>query len=208
MYIGFYGLRTHSLLGREPVTELVYVHSKLLIADDNTVICGSANINDRSLIGKRDSEIAVIIRDEVFTDGRMDGNSFPSGHYAGALRRHLFKEHLGLLAGGSGSCEVDVEDPVVESFFRDTWHRIASDNTLLYEKVFHCIPSDEVRTFAELKKGLEQPPLYHSEWSKASVMLDNIQGYLVLLPLHFLEQETLTPASSSVEGIMPTSLWT
>jgi len=25
------------------------------------VICGSANINDRSMLGKRDSEIAVII---------------------------------------------------------------------------------------------------------------------------------------------------
>lgn len=43
------------------VTELIYVHSKLLITDDNTVICGSANVNDRSLLGKRDSEVAVII---------------------------------------------------------------------------------------------------------------------------------------------------
>lgn len=44
------------------VTELIYVHSKLLIADDAIVICGSANINDRSLVGKRDSEIAVYIQ--------------------------------------------------------------------------------------------------------------------------------------------------
>lgn len=44
------------------VTELIYVHSKLLIADDSLVICGSANINDRSLLGKRDSEIAVLIQ--------------------------------------------------------------------------------------------------------------------------------------------------
>jgi hypothetical protein len=43
------------------VTELIYVHSKLLIADDKLVICGSANINDRSMLGKRDSEIAVVI---------------------------------------------------------------------------------------------------------------------------------------------------
>lgn len=44
------------------VTELIYVHSKLLIADDSIVICGSANINDRSLLGERDSEIAVYIQ--------------------------------------------------------------------------------------------------------------------------------------------------
>ena len=42
-------------------TELIYVHSKLLIVDDVLVICGSANINDRSLTGKRDSELAVIV---------------------------------------------------------------------------------------------------------------------------------------------------
>lgn len=60
-YISFYGLRTHSILNAEPITELIYVHSKIMIVDDKILICGSANINDRSLIGKRDSEIAVII---------------------------------------------------------------------------------------------------------------------------------------------------
>lgn len=61
-YITFHGLRNHSQLHSEPVTELIYVHSKLMIVDDRSVICGSANINDRSLLGKRDSEIAVIIK--------------------------------------------------------------------------------------------------------------------------------------------------
>lgn len=31
-----------------------------MIVDDNYVIMGSANINDRSMLGSRDSEIAVI----------------------------------------------------------------------------------------------------------------------------------------------------
>lgn len=44
-----------------PVTEIVYVHSKLMIVDDKFVIIGSANINDRSLLGNRDSELAVKI---------------------------------------------------------------------------------------------------------------------------------------------------
>lgn len=60
-YITFHGLRAHAMLNGTLVTELIYVHSKLLIVDDNTVICGSANINDRSMIATRDSEIAVII---------------------------------------------------------------------------------------------------------------------------------------------------
>jgi phospholipase D1/2 len=34
----------------------IYVHSKLMIVDDRVVICGSANINDRSMMGDRDRQ--------------------------------------------------------------------------------------------------------------------------------------------------------
>ncbi len=40
------------------VTEQIYVHSKLIVVDDKMAIIGSANINDRSLLGNRDSELA------------------------------------------------------------------------------------------------------------------------------------------------------
>ena len=42
---------------------MVYVHSKMMIVDDNICIVGSANINDRSLIGRRDTELAVVVHD-------------------------------------------------------------------------------------------------------------------------------------------------
>ena len=35
-----------------------------MIVDDQKVIIGSANINDRSLLGDRDSEIAIIVQDQ------------------------------------------------------------------------------------------------------------------------------------------------
>ena len=37
----------------------MYVHSKMTIVDDEYVLIGSANINQRSLSGERDSEIAM-----------------------------------------------------------------------------------------------------------------------------------------------------
>jgi len=37
----------------------IYVHSKMMIIDDEYIILGSANINERSMAGNRDSEIAV-----------------------------------------------------------------------------------------------------------------------------------------------------
>ena len=46
-----------------PATEIVYIHSKCLIIDDQIALIGSANINDRSMMGFRDSELAVVIED-------------------------------------------------------------------------------------------------------------------------------------------------
>lgn len=40
---------------------MVYVHSKLLIVDDEVALVGSANINMRSMAGTRDTEIAAAI---------------------------------------------------------------------------------------------------------------------------------------------------
>lgn len=72
-YILFCGLRQHALLNDTPVTELIYIHSKvkfkrdiinhfqLMIVDDIYAIMGSANVNDRSMLGSRDSEIAVLL---------------------------------------------------------------------------------------------------------------------------------------------------
>ena len=41
-YITVCGLRTHSQLGQSLVTELIYVHSKTLIADDRCYIIGES----------------------------------------------------------------------------------------------------------------------------------------------------------------------
>ena len=38
---------------------MIYVHSKGMIVDDEYVISGSANINQRSMDGSRDTEIAM-----------------------------------------------------------------------------------------------------------------------------------------------------
>lgn len=45
----------------------VYVHSKIMIIDDCVALIGSANINDRSLLGSRDSEVLCYFRLVIFT---------------------------------------------------------------------------------------------------------------------------------------------
>lgn len=54
------------------VTEELYIHGKLLIADDRIVIMGSANLNDRSQCGDRDSEIALMVDDRDMIESRMN----------------------------------------------------------------------------------------------------------------------------------------
>ncbi|KAL1922133.1 uncharacterized protein VTP21DRAFT_10775 [Calcarisporiella thermophila] len=95
-YITFYGLRTWDKLSNEYVTEQVYVHSKLMIVDDRTVILGSANINERSMRGDRDSEIAAIVRDTDYLNSWMAGEQFAVGKFAYTLRKRLMMEHLGV----------------------------------------------------------------------------------------------------------------
>lgn len=60
-YIKFYSLRSHGMIYDTPHTEILYVHSKLMVVDDWKAIIGSANINDRSLNGDRDSEVCILI---------------------------------------------------------------------------------------------------------------------------------------------------
>ena len=44
---------------RKTLRHPVYVHSKLMVVDDDYILLGSANINQRSLGGNRDSEICI-----------------------------------------------------------------------------------------------------------------------------------------------------
>lgn len=48
---------------------MVYIHGKTMIVDDRLVLCGSANINERSQRGDRDSELLAVIRDTDMIDG-------------------------------------------------------------------------------------------------------------------------------------------
>ncbi|XP_034170847.1 phospholipase D [Osmia lignaria lignaria] len=204
-YITFHGLRAHAMLNGTLVTELIYVHSKLLIVDDNTVICGSANINDRSMIATRDSEIAVIIHDREFEDGKMNDIPFPCGKFAGSLRKQLISEHLGLFKTNE---DINVTDIIKKSFYRDIWCARSKQNTDIFEEVFHCIPTDKVVNFSMLKQYQDEESLCSSNALLAQEMVENIKGHLVNMPLNFLCNEDLKPAAGTVEGIMPTALWT
>lgn len=109
-YIQFFSLRKWGLIGSKKLltTEQLYVHAKCMIIDDRIAIIGSANINERSMRGVRDSEVAAIIRDTNMIDSKMDERDYKVGHFAHTLRMRLMREHLGV--------DVDLLDMVERRF--------------------------------------------------------------------------------------------
>ncbi|OBA20145.1 phospholipase D [Metschnikowia bicuspidata var. bicuspidata NRRL YB-4993] len=97
-YIQFFSLRKWGSVGpdRTLVTEQLYIHAKLMIADDRAAIIGSANINERSMRGSRDSELAALIRDTDTIDSMMNGEPYKVGKFVHSLRLRLMREHLGV----------------------------------------------------------------------------------------------------------------
>jgi phospholipase D1/2 len=218
------------------VSEELYIHSKLLIADDQTVICGSANLNDRSQLGDHDSEIAIIIQDPKTVESYMDGQPWRASEFAASLRREIFRKHLGLLKPQDmerpnanyepvgipnqydwGSPEDrQVVDPLSDEFW-NMWNWRAHTNTQAFGKVFHPVPTDEVknwkqydqyysRFFGQDEKAKEEkkPSLY--KWGhvvaenfspgeqgvrEVKEILSTIKGNLVEMPLLFLKEEDI-----------------
>lgn len=77
---------------------MIYVHSKMMLVDDDYIIVGSANINNRSLTGQRDTEIAAgcyqpthVARNTLAAKGRL-----PRGQVHG-FRMFLWREHTGMV---------------------------------------------------------------------------------------------------------------
>ncbi|KAH7922026.1 phospholipase D [Leucogyrophana mollusca] len=96
-YISVFSLRNWAKMrGDILTTEIVYIHGKVCIVDDRLAIIGSANINERSQRGDRDSEIAAVIRDTDMIEGTMAGRPFQVGRFAHTLRMRLMREHVGV----------------------------------------------------------------------------------------------------------------
>ncbi|KAI9658162.1 MAG: Phospholipase D1 [Alyxoria varia] len=97
-YIRFYSLRAWGKIGptKALTTEQLYIHGKCMIVDDRYVIIGSANINERSMLGSRDSEVAAIVHDTELLESKMAGEPYQVGRFPHTLRMRLMREHLGI----------------------------------------------------------------------------------------------------------------
>jgi phospholipase D1/2 len=79
---------------------MVYVHSKMMIVDDEYLIIGSANLNERSLAGNRDSEICAAFWPDLSKKESAKAR-------IQSFRSALWYEHFGL----SNNAQLDASRP-------------------------------------------------------------------------------------------------
>ncbi|KAJ3039077.1 Phospholipase D1 [Rhizophlyctis rosea] len=175
-YVLFLGLRKWDILGKRLVTEQVYIHAKTMIVDDRHVIIGSANINDRSQMGSRDSEVACLVTDTHCVTTTMNGQKFDKANYfAYTMRLRLFHEHLGipfpehlrdvhdptirtdwrgkLKPVFHESCK-EIADPVSDACWK-LWLDRGDQNAEAFRAVFHCVPDDTVKNWKQYQDFLK-----------------------------------------------------
>jgi len=179
-YITFNSLRNYGLLDNNCVTEQIYVHAKLIIVDDRITLIGSANINDRSLEGDRDSEIAILLRDNITVESQMGGQPYRAGKFSHTLRTALWREHLGL-----DSNDMQVMDPIIDSVYRSLWLETARTNTRIFSEVFPVLPTNDK---AKLSSVCER---VHKVDAQSTIALNTVRGHLVNYALDFLKEENL-----------------
>jgi phospholipase D1/2 len=192
-YITFFSLRAHGMVGEVPKTELIYIHSKILLVDDEIALIGSANINDRSMLGNRDSEVAVVIRDDNKIPSRMNGSPYQASKFVKDLRVSLLKEHLGI-----DDRHVDIlSDPLSDGLY-EMMRRNSYKNTKLYREIFGCYPDDKFKKFEDMQdKNPADVKAKYIDLNK------NFKGNIVEFPLNFLKEEYLNRTYFCKEILVP-----
>lgn len=172
LYLTLLNLRTWEYeINQTAITEQVYVHSKLLIADDNIAIIGSCNVNERSMAGDRDSELAAIVRghgkgvgfrcseDENYKRIKIDGvNETYVNRLVHEFRVKLWSKHFGLEIKHPNPRIQPLTKlvPLLEQPANIKTHSLiqetAAENAKIYWQAFKSIPQNTSPVQAEEKE--------------------------------------------------------
>ncbi|KOM44745.1 hypothetical protein LR48_Vigan06g005100 [Vigna angularis] len=106
---------------------MIYVHSKGMIVDDEYVLLGSANINQRSMEGTRDTEIAMGAYEPNHTWAKKQSRPRGQARFINFYKMSLWSEHI-------GSVEECFEEPErlecvrrIRSLSESNWRQYAAD---------------------------------------------------------------------------------
>jgi phospholipase D1/2 len=201
-YLMICSLRTHALKLTHPegqdnpphataFSELIYIHSKFMLVDDLNFIVGSANLNDRSMMGDRDSELAVHVESTAPVLKDFGSQSFLIDPHIHQMRINLWHEHFALPYES-------IMDPLLDEVWEKMW-AVATNNSLIYDSVFKCFPSNKYTSWeAFLIRGVD----FSGSWNPLEsykAQIDKLHGHAVMYPYKFLRAEEVLDNKDSLE---------
>lgn len=198
-YLGFFSLRNWGVLNNKVYLEQIYVHDKLIIVDDRVLIIGSANVNDRSMLGSRDTEMALRMEDSNLLQVSMGGVSFNVGRLPHETRVKLMRQHL-------ADPNADIVDILNKTTYMEQWRDVSAKNSAIYDEIDGNISPYRTHTLAQFEAAMLQytpksaldPMTMHS--------LEEIKGFIVDYPTDLLGMEDISP-SLAVRAIISNDLW-
>lgn len=226
-YLTLLNLRNCEVVGDKLRTEQIYVHSKLLIVDDAEVVIGSANINDRSLNGDRDSELAVFVNDTSLRDSMTHGCATKVCTFGHQLRVDLWRKHLALAGNGNAVVKPAsalaglMEQPATPQAIK-LIQQIAKANQAAYEQAFAHVPRNKQvdnpgrkasiwpmvdrdpdrakETLRNIQSYARQMPFSEAFWKTTApkVSPQGIQGFFTALPIEWTEDENNHPDMNKI----------
>ncbi|XP_030463963.2 phospholipase D delta [Syzygium oleosum] len=133
---------------------MIYVHAKGMVVDDEYVLLGSANINQRSLAGTKDTEIAMGAYQPHHTWARKKRH--PRGQVYG-YRMSLWAEHLGEVEGCFNEpCSLECVKKVSE-IAENNWNNFRAKGSLQGHLLRYPIQVDQHGNVGPLQGSEEFP---------------------------------------------------
>lgn len=177
----------------------IYIHSKLMIVDDEKVILGSSNINDRSMVGHRDSEIACVISSKLFAE---------------SARTRLWHEHFNVLDEPTNLKQKTVREilsnPASQQCW-DFWIWQAVNTERVYEEKVFAWPVNNIKTWGDWhennkKRDAQVSNTTPEEWAAilAEIKQQTLGCRICLFPFSFLLAEDIRlprPASALLAAV-------
>lgn len=211
-YIRFGTPRQLGRLGNDLVSEPVYIHSKVMIVDDRRAIIGSANINDRSLRGTRDSELCCVIEPGTAADSpsrcssTMNGKDYEVCKPVHALRIRMYADMVGVKVNSNKPDDLAQLDLLKDPFpALELLMRRAEINTKAYLRVFPGMIPNVVYRISDFKRatapvGPDADPIVREQRLEDVAL---IRGIITSWPFDFLKDEPIGIGFFEKEYMVP-----
>lgn len=169
-----------------------------MIVDDRKMIIGSANINDRSMRGSRDTEVAVLLDGDQDVALKVNPNGENITLFVNRqimqLRLQLFKEHFGLTAE-------ECLFPITGEFWYKAWN-IVKYNSQIYDIVFKVYPTNKYENWNAWIQSRKRKEDKQVDMKAFEALREMICGQAVKYPWKFLLHDAIESLTKETYGTL------